>query len=335
MAGISNEKERKLITLSVPVYNEEKNIDRLCKELAALASCEPDYDFEFLFTDNASDDKTFEMLADRANSDPRIRVLRFSRNFGFQKSILTNYLNARGAAAVQLDADLQDPPMLVREFLRSWEEGYKVVYGIRRHRKENFLVNAGRKLFYSLISSMSTFHVPKDAGDFRLIDRTIIDHLRTVDEQTPYLRGIISSLGYRQTGVVYDRERRIAGRSKFGLMSLVDLSIDGLTAQSTKPLRFVTIFGLMVSALSLMLIFYYFILFLFDTDNLPSGFTTIVLLLVFLIGLNSFILGLLGEYVGRVFNNTRGLPMTIIMDRIDHGQDQSSESAAKLDTADQ
>lgn len=168
-----------------------------------------------------------------------------------------------------------------------------------------------------------------------MIDRTIIDHLRTVDEQTPYLRGIISSLGYRQTGVVYDRERRIAGRSKFGLMSLVDLSIDGLTAQSTKPLRFVTIFGLMVSALSLMLIFYYFILFLFDTDNLPSGFTTIVLLLVFLIGLNSFILGLLGEYVGRVFNNTRGLPMTIIMDRIDHGQDQSSESAEKLDTADQ
>lgn len=160
MAGISSKKERKLITLSVPVYNEEKNIDRLCKELAALASCEPDYDFEFLFTDNASDDKTFEMLADRANSDPRIRVLRFSRNFGFQKSILTNYLNARGAAAVQLDADLQDPPMLVREFLRSWEEGYKVVYGIRRHRKENFLVNAGRKLFYSLISSMSTFHVP-------------------------------------------------------------------------------------------------------------------------------------------------------------------------------
>ncbi|MEQ9244454.1 MAG: glycosyltransferase family 2 protein, partial [Nitratireductor sp.] len=179
--------QRKLITISVPVYNEEENIPALHAALSELAERENGYDFEFLFTDNASTDRTFELLCERAREDDRIRVLRFSRNFGFQKSILTNYLNANGAAAVQIDADLQDPPRVISDFLRLWEQGYKVVYGIRRRRQENPVLNLSRRAFYAVITNLSQTPVPRDAGDFRLIDRVIIENLRGIDEQTPYL----------------------------------------------------------------------------------------------------------------------------------------------------
>ena len=309
--------ERKLITISVPVYNEAENIDRLIEALEELANIEAAYDFEFLFTDNASTDNTFERLTEKSHTEKRIRILRFSRNFGFQKSILTNFLNARGDAAVQLDADLQDPPQLVSEFLRHWENGYKVVYGIRRHRQEGVTLNTGRRLFYWMISVLSDTQVPRDAGDFRLIDRTIINHLESISEQTPYLRGVIASLGYQQTGVPYDRDSRQAGRSKFGFMKLVDLAVDAVTAQSTKPLRMVTIFGICMTIVSAVMILFYGLLPFFSTGGMPSGFTTIVLLLLFLIGLNAVMLGLIGEYVGRIFNNTRSLPITIIEHRVE------------------
>ncbi|SEB35696.1 dolichol-phosphate mannosyltransferase [Nitratireductor aquibiodomus] len=318
--------QRKLITISVPVYNEEENIPALHAALSELAERENGYDFEFLFTDNASTDRTFELLCERAREDDRIRVLRFSRNFGFQKSILTNYLNANGAAAVQIDADLQDPPRVISDFLRLWEQGYKVVYGIRRRRQENPVLNLSRRAFYAVITNLSPTPVPRDAGDFRLIDRVIIEHLRGIDEQTPYLRGIISSFGYAQTGVAYDRESRVAGRSKFGVRKLIDLAIDGLTAQSTQPLRYITIFGLVVTAVSGLMVIYYFTTAMLFSGSLPSGFTTVVLLLLVLIGLNSFILGLLGEYIGRIFNNTRSLPISIIEHRIE-GAKQNKASA--------
>ena len=160
---------------------------------------------------------------------------------------------------------------------------------------------------------------------------TIIEHLRAVDEQTPYLRGIIASLGYRQIGVPYDRDARVAGQSKFGVMKLVELAIDAVTAQSTKPLRMVTVFGLGMSTLASLLILYYIALALFIEGGMPSGFTTIVLLLLFLIGFNAFILGLIGEYVGRIFNNTRSLPMTIVEHVIDARADDGSREGT--DTA--
>jgi polyisoprenyl-phosphate glycosyltransferase len=184
--------ERTLITISVPVLNEEDNIDRLLTRLDAVARDNPKHQFEFLFTDNASTDNTFANLAERAATDRRIRVLRFSRNFGFQRSILTNFLNAKGHAAIQVDADLQDPPELITEFLAKWEQGYKVVYGIRRHRIENRFMKLARRLHYQLIKSLSEVPIPIDAGDFRLVDRAIIEALRQQTDQAPYIRGIIS-----------------------------------------------------------------------------------------------------------------------------------------------
>ena len=308
---------RPLISICVPVYNEEKSIDRLLNRLSEFAESESKYKFEFLFTDNASTDKTFELLAEWSRRDDRIRVLRFSRNFGFQKSILVNYLNARGVAAAQIDADLQDPPELISKFLRAWENGFMVAYGVRKRLPEFFLKRWARRLYYRLVSSLSESNLPLDAGDFRLIDRTIIEELRHVKEQSPYLRGAIAAMGYAQTGIPYDREPRAAGVSKFNLQELLSLGIDGITSQSTIPLRLVTMFGVVTMFLCFFAALFYLIIYLPQRNELPSGFTTLALIGLSSLGLNAFLIGLLGEYIGRIFNNTRGLPHAIIAERIE------------------
>jgi dolichol-phosphate mannosyltransferase len=309
--------DKPLVTISIPVFNEEGNIDRLIGRLQAVAESVPDCDFEFLFTDNASTDDTFAILADHAEREPRIRVLRFSRNFGFQRSILMNILNARGDAAIQIDADLQDPPELVADFIAKWREGYKVVYGIRRRRKESAFLRLGRKLHYRLINWLSEVEVPLDAGDFRLVDRVVIEHLRTFEDRSPYIRGIVASIGFPQIGIAYDRSERIAGKSKFDLFKLVNLSIDGICSQSTKPLQWITLFGLGVSVLSILLIVGYLGAYLVGATEGEGGFTTLVLLVLGSIGLNSAFIGLLGEYIGRIYSTVRAGPVAIIADRIE------------------
>ena len=307
----------KLITISIPVFNEAGNIGPLLNRLRAVAASNPEYRFEFLFTDNASGDDTFERLAEEVRRDDRVRVLRFTRNFGFQASILANYLNARGAAAIQIDADLQDPPELIPEFLAAWENGYRVVYGIRRARPENPLVTGARKLYYRLLHRLSDAQVPIDAGDFRLIDRAIIEHLRAVKDNSPYLRGIIAQLGYPQIGIPYDRAGRTAGNSKFGLASLLRLGIDGICSQSSRPLEFITLFGFLLSFLSVVAAMFYFAWFLLAARVPSPGFTTLVILVLLSIGVNAAFVGLLGEYIGRIFRNTREIPGPIIQQRID------------------
>lgn len=319
-----------LVTISIPVFNEEDNIERLLNRLDTLALVEKAYDFEFLFTDNASSDRTFEKLVAAASADSRIRALRFSRNFGFQRSILMNYMNAKGAAAVQIDADLQDPPELISEFLRAWEAGYKVVYGVRRRRPEFFVKRWARMAYYRLVSWLSETELPVDAGDFRLIDRCIIEELSRIKEQTPYLRGLIANLGYSQKGIVYDRSGRISGVSKFHLLQLVELGIDGITSQSTRPLRMITLFGVATSILAMAAAAFYLYVFLTQRTNLPSGFTTLIIVGLVTLGLNSFFVGLIGEYVGRIFNNTRGLPIALIESRIEPLPSQSFELAKSI-----
>lgn len=327
LEGAEGKLRRKLITVSVPVLNEAENLDALLTRLDGLDKSELDYDFEFLFTDNASSDKTFEILAERAKTDSRIRVLRFSRNFGFQISILMNYLNARGDAAVQIDADLQDPPEMISEFLRSWEEGYKVVYGVRKRLPELFIKAWSRKAYYRLVRHLSETDIPVDAGDFRLIDRAIIEELRSIKEQTPYLRGVIANMGYAQMGIPYDRVARSAGKSKFNLASLVSLGLDGITSQSTRPLRIVTLFGVGICILAFAAVAFYLAVFAINPSKLPDGFTTLTLIGLTSLGLNALFVGLVGEYVGRIFNNTRGLPLALVEQRIEPVSRETGQKA--------
>ena len=308
---------KRLVTISIPVLNEADNVKPLLERLRAVAGSHPRYDFEFLFTDNASTDATFERLAEEARGDDRIRVLRFTRNFGFQTSILTNYLNANGAAAIQIDADLQDPPELFGEFLGAWEQGYKVVYGIRRSRPENFVLKSARKLFYRLLASLSTVELPVDAGDFRLIDRIVIEDLRKVRDDAPYIRGTIAQLGYKQTGIPYDRAERKLGNSKFRLLALIRLAVDGVCSQSTRPLELITLLGAVLSFLSLFAALFYFAWYVFVVRKPPQGFTTLVILLLISTSIQTAFIGMLGEYIGRIFRNTRSVPAPIIDRRIE------------------
>ncbi|MGA7802799.1 MAG: glycosyltransferase family 2 protein [Gammaproteobacteria bacterium] len=208
------QERRKLISLVVPVFNEEENIGPLYDAVVqVIPTMEDRYEFEIVFTDNHSSDGTFDKLWELHQCDRRVRVFRFSRNFGYQKSILTGYLKARGEALIQLDCDLQDPPELIPEFVRHWEEGAKVVYGVRRSRKEGALLQWGRRVFYRIANYLSEDELPLDAGDYRLIDRKVVDVLRQVDDAQPYLRGMIAAMGFRQQGIPYDRRGRERGVS--------------------------------------------------------------------------------------------------------------------------
>jgi polyisoprenyl-phosphate glycosyltransferase len=321
---------KRLVTISIPVLNEADNIKPLLERLRAVAEAHPRYDFEFLFTDNASTDATFERLAGEARADNRVRVIKFTRNFGFQTSILTNYLNAKGDAAIQIDADLQDPPELFGEFLASWEQGYKVVYGIRRSRPENPILSSARKLFYRGLAKLSSVDLPVDAGDFRLIDRAVIEDLRQVKDEAPYIRGVIAHLGYQQIGIPYDRTERQRGKSKFYLLSLIRLAVDGVCGQSTKPLELITLLGTTLSALSFLGALFYFAWSLFSVGR-PQGFATLVILILLSTSVQTAFIGLLGEYIGRIFKNTRHIPAPIIDQRIEPVRSRSAEQVADGD----
>jgi glycosyltransferase involved in cell wall biosynthesis len=311
---------RPLISILVPVLNEAGNILPLYEALERVMSQVSDrYDFELLFTDNHSDDRTFPILEELARQDDRIRVYRFSRNFGFQQSILTGYLNARGDAVVQIDCDLQDPPELILKFIEAWQQGYQVVYGVRRSRQEAWLLNKARGLFYSLVDLLSECPLPHHAGDFRLVARPLIEEIRRMDDPAPYLRGAIASLGFDQTGVPYDRHERQRGSSKFNFRSLAALAVDGILSTSIIPLRVATFAGLIISFLTVCAIAVYAVLALFYGKGWPSGFATITLLLLLGISVNSLFLGILGEYLGRIYKQSKKQPISIVQYSIENG----------------
>jgi dolichol-phosphate mannosyltransferase len=309
---------RPLISIVVPVFNEEANIvpfyEATC---AAFAPLDDRFEFEYVFTDNHSTDATFAVLKTLAASDRRIRVFRFSKNFGYQRSILTGYMRARGDAAVQLDVDLQDPPELVPLFIEHWQAGADVVYGVRVQRAEGSGINIARKIFYRLVDMLSEEELPVDAGDFRLISRRVIEILKAYRDANPYLRGTIATLGFKQVGVEYVRNARVRGESKFPFSKLLSLAIDGILNHSVLPLRFATYFGLATSLLTLLLLVVYAFARLFFESGWPAGFTTLAALVLLGISVNAMLLGIIGEYMGRMYRQVRESPVTIIEAFID------------------
>lgn len=320
-------KKRK-ISIIVPVFNEERNVRLAYDAISAVfEGLKKSYDFEIVFTDNHSTDGTFRELSTLAGEDSRVRVIRFARNFGFQRSVLTGYRHALGDAAIQMDCDLQDSPEMFKDFLKLWEEGHDVVVGVRRKREEEgALLTAMRRLFYKILDSISDDNIMRDGGDFRLVDRSILDQLKTLQTAQPYMRALTSSLAAHQIGVPYDRTARQFEQSKFPLRRLIGFAFDGIFGHSTLPLKLATYVGITISFITLFLSGFYILSNLMFGQAWPSGFATTTVLILFGIGLNGIFMGILGEYISRIYRQVHPMPTTIVetMINVDQGNDQTS-----------
>ena len=302
-----------LISIISPVYNEEANIDRFYKAVSdVIALLEPEYQFEIIFTDNDSTDTTRARIVALMEQDPRVRYIKLSRNFGYQRSIWTGYTLATGDAAIELDCDLEDDPNYIPSMLRHWAEGAKIVYGIRIKRSEPRWLERTRKLFYRLIQAISEDHLPPDAGDFMLIDRAILELVKQNRDPRLYLRGFIFSLGFRRAGFEYVRNSREGGVTKFNFTRLVGLAVDGIIRHSSMPLRMSSWIGMAAAAILMLLAVVYTTGRLFFELDWPPGFATVVVLQLLTFSLLALSVGILGEYVLRIYRLLNNEPMSII-----------------------
>jgi dolichol-phosphate mannosyltransferase len=239
--------------------------------------------------------------------------------------LLTAYRCASGDAAIQIDCDLEDPPELIPQFVERWEQGYDVVVGLRRRRQEPALITLARRAFYALISRISDDPMTRDAGDFRLVDRSVINRLKVLNDVNPYVRGVISSLAARECGIAYDRGRRAYGRSKFPVRRLLRFALDGIIGHSVVPLRLATYAGLAISAASFVLSLFYVFGALFFGQSWPGGFATLVVIILFGISLNAIFLGIIGEYLSRIYHQVRYRPFVIVERTINISQQAGEE----------
>ena len=304
--------EKRKISLVIPVYNEEENILNTYNYILNILQLKcSEYDYEFIFTNNKSIDRSLEILENLSQKDKKVKVISFSKNFGYQKSILAGYYHSTGDAVIQVDCDLQDPPELIPELIEKWEAGYDVVYGVRSSRDESFLLNASRKLFYRIINWLSYDELPIDAGDFRLCSRRVIEALKDHRLNEPYIRGMVSEVGFNQTGVPYKRRKRLAGSSKFKLKELIIFAINGIFNYSNIPLRISFIIAIATSLITVIAIIGYTVGWYLG-KGWPSGFATIILMILISLFINTLILGIFGEYLRRIFEQTKNRPMVII-----------------------
>jgi len=303
----------KTISIVVPVYNEGENVNSIYLDIVKLFEHDlSQYNMELIFSDNSSTDDSYSRIQRLSSSDARVKGLRLSRNFGYQANILTGYLNTSGDAVIQMDSDGEDPPDIIVQFVKQWEAGYDVVYGVRLTRQESQFIQWQRRLFYSMLNWITSLHLPPGAGDFRLLDRIVVTTLcERFKERDPYLRGLVSFIGFRQIGIPYHRGKRLRGPSKFSYLDYVQLAWDAITSFSQVPLKLISAFGFCLSTIAFIASVFYFVLYL--TGNVPvKGFTTLILILLFVSGVQLLCLGIMGEYIARIFNEVKGRPRSIV-----------------------
>jgi polyisoprenyl-phosphate glycosyltransferase len=306
-----------LISVVVPCYNEEEVLvhthSRLTQVLERLENAE----YELVYVDDGSSDRTDEILRSLHQTSPQTRVVMLSRNFGHQAAVTAGLTAATGQCVVIIDADLQDPPEVIAEMVERWREGYEVVYGIRESRAgESGFKLRSAQLFYRLINKLSDVHIPLDTGDFRLLDRRAVDALLAMPERHRLLRGMASWIGFRQYGLKYAREARFAGTTKYPLRKMLNLALDGIFSFSTVPLRFVTILGIFTSALAAAGIFYSLAVRIF-TSHWVAGWATLILAVLFTGGVEMFCFGILGEYIGRIYTEIKQRPLFIVREMLE------------------
>lgn len=304
---------KKKISIIIPFFNEKDNLPILLNEVKKLINSENKYDFELLLMDNNSNDGSNEVAKNEIRNFKDSKYIKLSRNFGYQANIKAGYDNCTGDAAIQLDADGEDDPNIISKFLREWEDGFDVVYGVREKREEGILLTYFRNLFYSFLKKFSEINIPSKAGDFRLIDRKVINYLKKFDEKNLYIRGLVSFIGFKQKGINYNRKKRYSGSSKISLVKYFDISLSAITSFTKTPLIIIFTIGLITFLFSLLLLLIYFVLFLTGNISEP-GFTTIILIQLFFFGLLMLIIGIVSIYVGYILDEVKKRPTYIIDD---------------------
>lgn len=299
------------ISVIVPSFNEEKNVPLIYERLTSTLSQISD-DYEIIFVNDCSKDNTLEVIKQLSKKDSHVKYISFSRNFGHQIAVSAGLDMCKGKAVVIIDGDLQDPPELILEMYKKYQEGYKVVYAKRKSREgETWFKKITAKLFYRFLAAMTSIEIPVDVGDFRLIDKVIVKHLRNMPEKSKYIRGQISWIGYKQTFVEYHRDARLYGKTNYPLKKMLRLAFDGITAFSDKPLKMASAIGIISAILSLLAIVYALISH-FIFDSAVSGWTSLIISVLFIGGVQLITIGIIGEYIARINNDVRNRPLYII-----------------------
>ena len=309
-----------LISVVVPCFNDHEVVPLTHARLVEVLGSRSDIDLEIVYIDDGSSDDTLATLNNLADQESRAVVVSFTRNFGHQAAVTAGLQYANGDAVVVIDSDLQDPPEVIPAMLDKWREGYEIVYGIRARRQEGWFKLAAYTVFYRLIRSASQIDIPLDSGDFALLDRKAVDALNMLPERTRYVRGLRAWIGYRQIGIPYERPARAAGQSSYTILKMLRLAIDGITSFTSKPLTIIFYLGVVSSIGSVLGFVAYLVLNLTGmkvygrTAADVPGFTSIVLLLFLLSGIQLISIGVIGEYVGRIYDEAKGRPLFLSRD---------------------
>ena len=302
----------KTVTILIPAYNEQAVLAPLYKRLTALANNNKKYNFEFLFINDGSTDNTLSIIKNYAKTDTRISYVNLSRNFGKEPAMLAGFDYTTGDATVIIDADLQDPPELIPKMISYWEDGYDDVYAKRRSREgESWFKKKSSSIFYKLLQKSTNVDIQVDTGDFRLLDKRAINALREIRESQRYTKGMFSWIGFKKKEITYDRDPRAAGETKWNYPKLVNLAIDGITSFTTAPLRIASFAGMIISLIA----FFFIIVIIFKTTffgDPVAGWSSTMAVILFLGGVQLLSIGVIGEYVGRIFNEVKNRPVYFI-----------------------
>jgi polyisoprenyl-phosphate glycosyltransferase len=302
------------ISVIIPVYNEEANIPFLFDRLSQVLSVF-DNSIEYIFINDGSKDRSIQLIKELAEKNNSVKYIDFSRNFGHQVAVTAGLDHCTGKSAIIMDADLQDPPELIIQLYNKWKEGYEVVYAKRLERQgDGFVKKFTAKMFYRLLKKITAINIPLDTGDFRLIDRKVVDVLKQMPEQQKFLRGQISWIGFRQTFVEYDREPRYSGKTSYTYKKMLHFALDGITSFTNLPLKFATLTGFIVSGISFFMILYA-LYSRFISKNYVPGWTSLMLTVLFIGGVQLISLGIIGEYISRMNANTKNRPLYIINEK--------------------
>jgi glycosyltransferase involved in cell wall biosynthesis len=321
------------LSVIVPLYNEESVIREMYRRLTHVLESNR-LDYEIVLINDGSRDETLSIAKQLCETDKRIKLISFSRNFGHQIAITAGMDNASGQIVVVIDADLQDPPEVIVQMIDKWKEGYQVVYGVRKERKgESFFKLVTAALFYRILRRMTPLQIPVDTGDFRLIDRKVVEQLRHMRERSRFVRGMVSWVGFRQAKVEYIRDTRMAGETKYPFNKMMKFAVDGILSFSQIPLKLSSAFGFLCSVISFVMLVYGVVAKYFYPETTIRGWTSIFVASLFLGGVQLIAIGILGEYLGRIYEEIKGRPLYVIDEQINFEPERLLNAASLMNDA--